>query len=666
MNLKRQLMLVSLLTLVLPWAGCQFIKETESALREGQQQMLAGTAQAIADSLAQFPQEFIDERERPAFGGGPVYAHPLEREPLLDGYFSDWSIEPATQRSLRGADGPARYVFGTIRQQLWLYVEVRDNEVRYAEPGVDGDSIAIVTGRADGGLERLTFRPEAPGRIVARHDDGRIEQRIAAQWQDTPGGYQLEARVPRQLLGQLVGLEVRDVAGQGSPVVSRSYAGPLPGRLVSPSPLLQSVLRGYVQPGLRLIVTDRDGWRLASSGGIGGGGTPAGERGAGLMRLAYDLILEPGEETTLAEPDPSGREQQSYIGAALGGQAATAWFRSAQTGRAVVAVAQPVWSGNVQTGAVVLQQGTDAILSLTSDSLARLMGFTLIATVVAAGALLGYASWLSHRVRRLSRGAQRALDDSRAHAGLPSLAAGDEIGDLSRNFANVLRQLGDYNEYLRSLASKLSHELRTPLTIVRSSLDNLDHEPLPEEARQYTERARDGVERLKKILNAMSEANRVEELITGAERESFDLRAVLESTVAAYADAWPARQFRFEAGSDPVTMHGAPELVIQMLDKLVDNAVDFSKDGDDIGIALQADDHHVELSVSNPGPPLPDTMRGQLFDSMISVRGGDAGQHLGLGLFIARLIAEGHGGGITAENVEGGVCFRVRMERKDR
>ena len=59
MNLRRQLLLVSLLTLILPWGGCQFIRETESALREGQQQMLAGTAQAIADSLSQFPYEFL-------------------------------------------------------------------------------------------------------------------------------------------------------------------------------------------------------------------------------------------------------------------------------------------------------------------------------------------------------------------------------------------------------------------------------------------------------------------------------------------------------------------------------------------------------------------------------------------------------------------------------
>ncbi len=58
MNLRRQLLLVSLLTLMLPWAGCEFIRETEMALRTGQQQMLAGTARAVANSLLQHHAEF--------------------------------------------------------------------------------------------------------------------------------------------------------------------------------------------------------------------------------------------------------------------------------------------------------------------------------------------------------------------------------------------------------------------------------------------------------------------------------------------------------------------------------------------------------------------------------------------------------------------------------
>jgi signal transduction histidine kinase len=54
-----------------------------------------------------------------------------------------------------------------------------------------------------------------------------------------------------------------------------------------------------------------------------------------------------------------------------------------------------------------------------------------------------------------------------------------------------------------------------------------------------------------------------------------------------------------------------------------------------------------------------------MFDSMVSMRAGESSRHLGLGLYIAKLIAEGHGGRIAADNVDGGVVFEVRLPRQD-
>jgi signal transduction histidine kinase len=54
-----------------------------------------------------------------------------------------------------------------------------------------------------------------------------------------------------------------------------------------------------------------------------------------------------------------------------------------------------------------------------------------------------------------------------------------------------------------------------------------------------------------------------------------------------------------------------------------------------------------------------------MFDSMVSMRGGKNTRHLGLGLYIARLIAAGHGGHISADNIDGGVIIRVRLPRPD-
>jgi signal transduction histidine kinase len=50
---------------------------------------------------------------------------------------------------------------------------------------------------------------------------------------------------------------------------------------------------------------------------------------------------------------------------------------------------------------------------------------------------------------------------------------------------------------------------------------------------------------------------------------------------------------------------------------------------------------------------------------MVSMRGGENTRHLGLGLYIAKLIAEGHGGSIRADNVAGGVMFEVSLPEED-
>lgn len=150
-----------------------------------------------------------------------------------------------------------------------------------------------------------------------------------------------------------------------------------------------------------------------------------------------------------------------------------------------------------------------------------------------------------------------------------------------------------------------------------------------------------------------------------SEPEPFDLRAVLLSTVDAYRDVYAQRSFDFDCALESAPSTGSPELLIQMLDKLIDNAVDFSRQDDTIFVVLSKQDDGFQLTVMNPGPALPERMRTQMFDSMVSMRSGKNTQHLGLGLYVAKLIAEGHGGTISADNVEGGVVFEVQLPDQD-
>ena len=174
----------------------------------------------------------------------------------------------------------------------------------------------------------------------------------------------------------------------------------------------------------------------------------------------------------------------------------------------------------------------------------------------------------------------------------------------------------------------------------------------------YIQRAEEGVRRLNAILTRMSEARRLAEALKGTERERFDLARIVSGCVAGYAATFPQHRFDLQLPKSPVELDGAPDLIAQLLDKLVDNAREFSAPGEPIEIVVAVEWDWTRLAVSNVGPQLPDAMAGQIFESMVSVRPTAAPAperprsepHLGLGLFIVRLIAEFHGGRASARN----------------
>ncbi len=649
MGLRSQLALIGLITLALPWAGCQYLRETEEALRQGQQTMLLDTGRSLAALLADRPALFPEAADVP--GARTLYAHPVAGTPVLDGFADDWIIPGGAEPV---SVGPAAALLtGANARHLFVFVDVS------AAGDAAGKYIDLAL---EPGAPPWRFAPVAPGPLTATQGgDGSTDAdatRLQAWWTPTTDGFNLEARVPREMLGERLG--VRILGAEGRRLIAATHETGTPGRLAAPSAALGEVLRNYARPGLALTVVDAAGWRLAEAGGVAT--DRRAEDPTTATRLYRGLLGEAAPP--LPRQPATGRVTLPWAEAALTGTPQSVWRRSPDSGQAVVSAATPVRHEGRVIGAVVMKESSAAILTLTNRALARLTSLTLIATLAVAAALLGYATWLSLRISRLSRAADRAIGaGGQIRAGLPSAAAGDELGDLSRSFSRLLGRVQETNEYLRTLGARLSHELRTPLAVVTSSLDNLEGVGLTPEQQDYAGRAREGSRRLQAILNAMSEASRTEQAVTAAEAERFDLAEVAASAAEGYALAYPEREFRLsrEVAAAPVT--GTPELLVQMLDKLVANAVEFSAAGAEIGIRVATGSGSVTLAVTNPGPTLPDHMRESIFDSLVSVRPDRTASHLGLGLYIARLIAESHGGRISAANLAdgSGVIFSVEV-----
>jgi signal transduction histidine kinase len=301
------------------------------------------------------------------------------------------------------------------------------------------------------------------------------------------------------------------------------------------------------------------------------------------------------------------------------------------------------------------------------QALAELFTTTLIVFCGAGLLLFLFADRISRRLRRLRDEAEGAIDEhGRVVGQVTGSGGGDEIGDLGRSFSDLMERLRQYNHYLEQLARRLSHELRTPLAVIRSSLDTLAMGG--DESEKYLGRAQEGLSRLETVIVRMSEATRLEEAMQSAERERFDLDRMLAASVEGYRQTWPEAPIIYAGPGEACVLYGVPDLIAQLLDKLVANARDFATPGSVITVRLERTNSKAVLQVLNHGPPLPDAMKGKLFESMVSLRGSgkSAKPHLGLGLYIVRLIAEYHGAKAQAENQAGeqGVTVRVTFPLK--
>jgi two-component system sensor histidine kinase ChvG len=676
MSLRLQLLAIALLTLVLPWPGLRYVEEMETALRAGLEQSLVARAATVATALSEQSATLCSPPDcDPSRAGGTVYAAALAREPELDGVRDDhWGT--ADEAGL--AIGREHRVWaGTHGRFVYLFIKVVDRDLVYQRQAGQppyGDRVVIA---AEPGAARWwLLTTAAPGAFRAQETgpdrfepSEAYDARVIGAWQETSDGYALEVRVPLNLIGGALGVGVIDVDRSAGAYEVELHAtwdettGTL-GRFIRQVPELQSLLDQFGRPGGRFRVLDKDGWVLAVNGGVAPGAASGDDAG-----LSGDLIrwLLEREDPPYPAERPQGRVADETLRQALAGREATAWYGSGPEREAIVAAAVPIEGAGGIEGAVVLEQASDPILTLTNRALVRLMSLTLLATVVAALGLLGYATWLSLRVRRLAGAAQTALGPrGEIRSGMPGAGAGDELGALARSFAELLERLREHTEYLRTLASKLSHELRTPLAVVTTSLDNLEHEVKAPGADEYLKRLRHGTERLDAILAAMSEATELEQAIRETAAQPFDLAAVVASCCAAYRDVYPTREIEFRGAVEAATVVGSGELVAQLLDKLVDNAVSFSPEGSRIDVALALAGNAFVLSVANRGPPLPAKMRGRLFDSLVSIRGERDGRpHLGLGLHIVALVAEYHGGRCEADDLPDatGVVFRVWFPR---
>jgi two-component system sensor histidine kinase ChvG len=261
---------------------------------------------------------------------------------------------------------------------------------------------------------------------------------------------------------------------------------------------------------------------------------------------------------------------------------------------------------------------------------------------------------------------------------------GDEIGLLARAFSDMTGALRQRIDGVESFAADVAHELKNPLASLASAIESLDKVEDADLRRQLNGIARHDVQRIDRLITEIADASRIDAELSRATFAPLDL-AHLAAQVVAARGVRPAMLFdgsrrgvrtidqrpeagpiRFQRGDGPTVVHGDALRLERVLDNLLDNAVSFSPRDGAVDVMVHGEGGRVWLIVSDEGPGIPASQRERVFERFHSVRPIDEafGDHSGLGLAIARTIAEAHDGTLTiADRADGarGACLILEL-----
>jgi two-component system OmpR family sensor kinase len=266
---------------------------------------------------------------------------------------------------------------------------------------------------------------------------------------------------------------------------------------------------------------------------------------------------------------------------------------------------------------------------------------------------------LARRVRRLEVAADEVAH-GRFIDPLP-VDSKDELGQLTRTFNEMQAQLRQVDVARKEFIATASHELRTPIFSLAGFVELLQDEDLDEDTRrEFLETMSEQVARLQKLSVDLLDLSRLDAGSVELHSEPVDLAELARSVVHEFTPALAERDTDLEVR---LPEHGPealcdPERVAQIMRILLDNALQHTPTGTHVTVSADRANGTAGLSVVDTGPGLPPHSRNKVFERFYT---GDAARGAGLGLAIARELAERMDGRLRVSSHTGRTAFRLEL-----
>ncbi|MDQ4048161.1 MAG: HAMP domain-containing histidine kinase [Actinomycetota bacterium] len=336
---------------------------------------------------------------------------------------------------------------------------------------------------------------------------------------------------------------------------------------------------------------------------------------------------------------------------------ATARGRGTFGGEELGQIAQPLSFRGDNTWIALYSRSFDDVtdtVSLVRDRLLIGTGAALLLALI-GGYIVAQA--LARRVRRLEQGAEQVAAGNFIEP-LP-VDSEDELGQLSQAFNEMQRRLRLVDVARKEFVATASHELRTPIFSLGGFVELLRDEELDDETRrEFLDTMAEQVERLQKLAVDLLDLSRLDAGSVKLRREPVDLSEVVRAVTSEFTPAVTQHgpEIDLRLPEPAIEASCDRERLAQIIRILLDNALTHTPSGTQVTVTAERNNGVAELTVADEGPGLPEDT--PVFDRFTT---GDAARGAGLGLAIARELAERMDGQIWAASRASGTAFTLEL-----
>ncbi len=392
---------------------------------------------------------------------------------------------------------------------------------------------------------------------------------------------------------------------------------------------------------------------------------------ARVLDRSMNWTLGSAEIPAYIDPDSDQASSWPELAQAARGNVTVITRRAAPDETPVINAASPVGTrGELLLTTRSAPDITQAVRD-ARQTLAIILGVTLLISIQLS---LYLARTIVRPLRALVRAAIRVRLGRDRAVEVPRLPERrDEIGLLARALSDMSGALRHRIDAVETFAADVAHEIKNPLASLRSALESLEKVKDDELRAKLTAIAAHDVKRIDRLVTEIADASRIDAELSRTQFEPVDLMTLAEAVIRARTERGAGGHCSIRAepqDAGPWVVAGDAQRLERVLVNLLDNACSFSPAGGEVLVGVARHPDRVELAVSDAGPGIPASAREKIFDRFHSLRpeSEDFGSHSGLGLAIARTIAEAHDGTLTAQDRpdgKPGACLVLEVPTAD-